>query len=61
MPSSDRDPEETDDLLKFEYSSISIENGNSIKIDIDFANPADISMSKYYDRLQVSLNKTEFE
>ena len=53
--------EETSHLLGFTYSSISMESNNTILINIDFDNPADISMTNYLDRLKISINKTEFD
>ena len=53
--------EETSHLLGFTYSSISMESNNTILINIDFDNPADISMTIYLDRLKISINKTEFD
>ena len=40
---------------------MTIDSNNTIMINIDFDNPADVSMAKYLDKLKISINKTEFE
>ena len=61
VPSSDRDPEDIGDLLDFTYESFTIENDNTIVIKINFENPTDISLTMFYDRLKISVDKSEFE
>ena len=60
LPGKDRDPEETGDLLGFKYSSVTLESNSTILINIDFDNPAEVSMAKFLDKLKISINKTEF-
>ena len=60
IPDPNRDPEDPYNNLSFNYSVRSVEEGNTLKIKVDFEYPTDISTKGGYDRLKVKINRDEF-
>ena len=60
-PDPDRDPTDINNKLDSNYTAESIENGNTIVIKVNFANPEEVSMAAAYDRLKVSIDRSEFK
>ena len=47
--------------MDFEYSQITVEDNNTVVIQLEFKNPTEMSTSDLNDQLRISINNTEFE